>query len=139
MGWPTCFAADYVTSVPACGSLVEFTTGTAANSVSDDAAMRDLMGKAGRTTYYGKYARVKTHDGAMTPLTGHDSTLSASEKPEEKALAQWTPLVMSNYQKGRSAYFPAAMDAAYGDAGYPLERKLLANSGALGCGRGFTR
>ncbi|MEI6914804.1 MAG: hypothetical protein WCL39_06715, partial [Armatimonadota bacterium] len=65
----------------------------------------------------------KLADGVASPLVGTDT---ANEKDAAKKL--WTPLVVSDYKKGRSAYFPAVMDAAYYEASYPYQRMVLANT-----------
>jgi hypothetical protein len=91
--------------------------------VVDDPVLRDLTGDAGNTTYYGKFARVKTAPGAIAPLIGLDM-----KHEKDPSLRNWTPLLLSEHGKGRVAYFPAAIDAAYFDAGYPYERTLLRNA-----------
>jgi len=91
--------------------------------VTDDPAILNLTGTRGYTTYYGAFARVNEAQDTIAPLVGLDVPM---EKVPE--LATFTPLLLSERGKGRVAYFPAAWDAAYFDAGYPYERMVLANA-----------
>jgi hypothetical protein len=115
------FAASYASSTTIAASRVDFAPQK--HPVADDPAIRGLLGSRGYTTYYGKFARVKVAAGAIAPMVGLDV---ANEK--NPALKHWTPLVLSEHGKGRAAYFPAAIDAAYYEAGYPYERMLVANT-----------
>lgn len=115
------FGASYASAAPISACRVDFAeTG---HQVADDPRMRNLMGSRGYTTYYGMFARVKPAAGVTAPLVGLDV---ANEKDEN--LKHWTPVLLSNHGSGRVAYFPAAIDAAYFNAGYPYQRMLLANA-----------
>ena len=59
------------------------------------------------------------------PLTG---VRVPKEKKDRHRGIPWIPLLIGNRGAGRVAYFPAAMDAAYYEAGYPYERMLLSNA-----------
>jgi hypothetical protein len=115
------FGATYISSAPVRACRVDYTRNT--HPVCDDQAIRKLTGTRGNTTYYGSFARVKPAPGAVAPMVGLDV---ANEKDD--ALKNWTPLLLSDLRKGRVAYFPAAIDAAYYNAGYPYERMLFANA-----------
>jgi len=115
------FGAHYVASAPVGPSRIGFAV--ASHAVTEDSALKDLMGNHGATTYWGKFARVNPDAGTMAPLTGLDV-----KNEKEANLKTWTPLIVSLKNKGRVAYFPAAVDAAYYDAGYPYERRLIANA-----------
>ena len=116
------FGASYVGSRETSGHRVGFKEGVT-HPIVDDAKLHDVMGKNGYTTFWGRYARIKTAEGATAPMWGIDT-----EKLEDAALKDWTPVVLNTHGKGRVAYFPAAIDAAYFNASYPYQRMLLANA-----------
>jgi len=94
--------------------------------IADDPAIKDLTGTNGRTTYWGKFARI-TADGSqmISPLTG----ITVQKNDDDFTTGDsWVPLLAGKYQAGRVAYFPAAIDAAYFQAGYPYQRLLLTNA-----------
>jgi len=118
------FGCSFVGGGHAGPSRIGFSAQT--HAVTDDPAIRNLTGTAGRTTYWGKFADIKAIGSAMVaPLTG---VTVEKDKEDSKTVASWVPLLIGNYQAGRVAYFPAAIDAAYFQAGYPYERMLLANA-----------
>ena len=94
--------------------------------ITADPAIERLTGRRGMTTYWGTFASIRAVSSAMTaPLTGR--TIE-KDKEGSRAGAHWAPLLAGGYQAGRVAYFPAAIDAAYYDAGYPYQRMLLVNA-----------
>ncbi|MEI6915888.1 MAG: beta-galactosidase trimerization domain-containing protein, partial [Armatimonadota bacterium] len=115
------FGASYLSSSLVCPNQVDYTP--AKHPVTDDPAILNLTGTRGYTTYYGKFARVKAGPGTIAPLIGLDV-----QNMKDETLKNWTPLLLSQRDKGRVAYFPAAIDAAYYDAGYPYERMVFANA-----------
>jgi hypothetical protein len=115
------FGATWLSSVPVGPSRIAFAG--PAHPVTDDPAMRALMGGHGMTTYWGRYARVRPAPGTAIPLAGIDAA-----HEQDPANRDWMPALFHEWGKGRVAYFPAAIDAAYYDAGYPYERMLLANA-----------
>ena len=94
--------------------------------VTDDPALPNLLGPHGGTLYYGKYLQITTTTAIALPLSGIDMKKEADAN--EKAHKDWTPLVLSQPGKGRVAYYPAAIDAAYYEAAYPYERIVFNNS-----------
>jgi len=115
------FHASYVSRSPDSAHRIGFAASPHPITVSPK--LKSLMGASGNTTYAGAFARVTALPQSMAPLTGLDV---AHEK--DPALKDWQPLLLSQTGAGRVAYFPAAMDAAYYEAGYPYERILLANA-----------
>jgi type 1 glutamine amidotransferase len=93
------------------------------SAITSDPYLLDLMGTRGYTTYWGAYSQVDAHEGTFVPMTGVDV-----EKDTEDGRISWKPLILNEFGSGRVAYFPAAIDAAYFDAGYPYQRVLLANA-----------
>ena len=97
------------------------------NPVTDDATVKGLMGDRGNTTYWGRFARVNAApSGDVTTI----APLSAVEVLEggKDSPTRWTPLLLSQHERGRVAYFPAAIDDAYWEAGYPYQRLLIRNA-----------
>ncbi len=115
------FRASYGSSAAVSACRIRFST--AAHPVTDSPALKSLMGAAGYTTYAGAFARVTALPQSIAPLTALDVV-----HEKDSALKDWQPLLLSEHGAGRVAYFPAAMDAAYYEAGYPYERLLLANA-----------
>ena len=115
------FGASYLASAPAGPSRIAYTSQK--HPVVEDRTMLALTGTQGQTTYYGRFARVKAAPGTVAPLAGVDV-----KNEKDPGLKDWTPLLLSQHGQGRVAYFPAAIDAAYFDAGYPYERMLLGNA-----------
>ena len=115
------FGAHYVSSSGDGLSRIGFAA--AKHPVADGDDLVDLMGTGGMTTYFGRFDRVHIDANAVAPLAGIDVRNASDPK-----LKTWTPLVLCQHPRGRTAYFPAAMDAAYYDAGYPYQRILLANA-----------
>lgn len=115
------FDASYISSAPATACRIDFTE--TKHQITDDAIMHGLMGSHGNTTYYGMFARIKPDPGAICPMKCIDA-----EHEKDDMLKNWTPVVLSSHGKGKVAYFPAAIDAAYYNAGYPYERMLYANA-----------
>lgn len=114
------FGASYLDSGKPVACRIGFTTAT--HPVAQDAKMRGLMGERGMTTYWGRYARVTPRAGAVAPFFGLDPSTSAT------APRAWIPALFSEINGGRVAYFPAALEAAYFDAGYPYQRMMLAGA-----------
>jgi len=115
------FGASYLSSAPIGPSRIAYSSQK--HPVTEDRTMLDLTGTNGLTTYYGQFARVRAASGAIVPLIGVD--VNNETDPQ---LKKWVPLLLSHHGQGRVAYFPAAIDAAYFDAGYPYERMLIANA-----------
>ena len=117
------FGASYTGHAKVGPSRIGFAAQS--HPVADDPAIRRLTGTRGMTTYWGKFAQVKNLDRSMiAPLTG----ITVTEQQEGKDGTAWTPLLLGKRSGGRVAYFPAAMDAAYYEAGYPYQRMLLVNA-----------
>lgn len=118
------FGASYVGAAETGPSRIGFSPPS--HPITGDPAIERLTGARGMTTYWGTFARVKTTSTAMAAsLVG---VTVEKDKEDHKAGASWVPLLAGNYQAGRVAYFPAAIDAAYYKAGYPYERMLLVNA-----------
>ena len=115
------FGASFKGSKSAGANRVGFTEQK--SPITEDPYLHDLMGANGHTTFWGAYTQVEPHAGTTVPLKGADVTSDT-----EKGRIAWTPLITSEKGAGRVAYFPAAIDAAYFDAGYPYQRVLLANA-----------
>lgn len=122
------FKANYVSDVSEGPSRIGFAAD--AHVITADDNLHDWMGKDGRNTYWGRFARVRAGEGAAMPIDGEHVL---DEK--NAAAAKWAPLLASTPGRGRCAYFPAAIDAAYYNDGYPYERRLIANAvrWAAGC------
>jgi hypothetical protein len=95
--------------------------------VTDDPMIKGLMGDRGNTTYWGRFARtVAAPSGDMktiAPLSGTEVLEAGKDSP-----TRWTPLLLTQCEQGRVAYFPAAIDDAYWEAGYPYQRLLIHNA-----------
>ncbi|MHB8969884.1 MAG: beta-galactosidase trimerization domain-containing protein [Pirellulaceae bacterium] len=115
------FGASYQQTDPLGPNRIGFSPSS--HPVTEDPALRDLMGTTGATTYWGQFVRVQPDAGAVTPLVGTDVKNEANDGKKH-----WTPLLLSDKGQGRVAYFPAAIDAAYFDAAYPYQRMLIANA-----------
>jgi hypothetical protein len=118
------FGARYVGAAETGPSRIGFSRQS--HAITTDPAIERLTGTRGMTTYWGKFARIKTTGSAMAaPLVG---VTVEKGKEDHKVGAAWVPLLAGSYRAGRVAYFPAAIDAAYYEAGYPYERMLLVNA-----------
>ncbi len=115
------FQASYLSTAPAGPSRIGLSPRT--HLVTSDPAFTDLIGTTGDAAYEGGFTRVRALPQALVPLTGLDA-----EHEKDLALKDWSPLILSEHSGGRVAYFAAAMDAAYLEAGRPYERLLLANA-----------
>jgi Glycosyl hydrolase-like 10/Beta-galactosidase trimerisation domain len=123
------FGASYSGKTKTAGpSRIRFAR--APSPVSDDAivkGLKELMGDRGNTTYWGRFVRVTVAESGDATT---NSPLSAAEilKGEKESPARWTPLLLVQRERGRVAYFPAAIDDAYWEAGYPYQRLLIRNA-----------
>ncbi len=120
------FGASYAGKTKAAGpSRIGFAS--ASTPVTSDAILRGLMGDRGNTTYWGRFARtiVTPSDGTnnISPLSGMEVLEAGKDSP-----TRWTPLLLTQRERGRVAYFPAAIDDAYWEAGYPYQRLLIHNA-----------
>jgi hypothetical protein len=119
------FGASYLETTKTAGaSRIGFTS--ASSPVTDDDLVRGLMGDRGNTTYWGRFARVIIPSGEMktiAPLSGTEVLEAGKDSP-----TRWTPLLLTERVRGRVAYFPAAIDDAYWEAGYPYQRLLIRNA-----------
>lgn len=114
------FNADYVDSIPVGPSRIMIKDGK--NPVLKDDYLLDLIGNK-PSTYWGKYANVVSHSGAVVPLGAIDVNRLDKNKKSE-----WTPMILSQKGHGRVAFFPASINSAYYDAGYPYQRLIYANA-----------
>jgi Glycosyl hydrolase-like 10/Beta-galactosidase trimerisation domain len=128
------FKASYRGRTKTAGpsSRIGFTS--TSSPVTDDARIKGLMGDRGNTTYWGRFARVSVtpSDDTQTiaPLAGTEVLGGGKDSP-----TRWTPLLLTQHKRGRVAYFPAAIDDAYWDAGYPYQRLLIGNAVRWAAGR----
>jgi hypothetical protein len=127
------FAASYQGRTKTAGpSRIGFAS--TSSPVTDDARIRGLMGNQGKTTYWGRFARasVTPSDDTQTiaPLSGTEVLGGGKD-----SATRWTPLLLTQHKRGRVAYFPAAIDDAYWDAGYPYQRLLIGNAVRWAAGR----
>ncbi len=116
------FGAHYRATSNTGPSRIGFAPGTD-HLLLQDPTLKGLMGTQGNTTYWGAFVRVETATDTVSPLTGLDV-----KNEKDASLKAWNPLVLSEREKGRVAYFPSAMDAAYFEAGYPYQRLLMGDA-----------
>ena len=120
------FGASYSGKPKAAGaSRIGFAS--TSSPVTDDSVVKGLMGDRGNTTYWGRFAQVTVAPSGdmktFAPLSGTEVLEAGKDSP-----TQWTPLLLTQRERGRVAYFPAAIDDAYWEAGYPYQRLLIRNA-----------